>query len=496
MPNGRTRSGSVPSATVSAQRLVRSGRRRSNSTVAAPVRKGIRVAMIKTATKYTPTAQNTVADLFAQVDAAERWFADQKNQADHFNPHFADELRIFLAPEWYFRKVGTPYTHAEMRQLVEDIKRKSATRRKWIVVAGTIYFGLGYDQMIVDPVAGGVTADVQGHFQLTNRAGADVLPVYANPANPTVQWYIGNVCPIVKEGALLHHRFKIYEHDIAEDKDQSGEEKWGMFTLGTVAARRALAGTATFESDGVRFAIDVCRDHVMCGATWSYADAKSRKDRLEKEQDKGVDVQLVVANDVPLNTWGGCVCRDGGHLLRCDGTGSGSVLALAVARDHPPIDDTTLLDEYLIAEDQARPLWDANVAGDQFLFETDDQIKAVIRQRDVKRVEIEEQRKTVNLRRLLRTARKKRAQQEELDRLEASLRVYERDVVAPRRAQAQRDVDLFKDADATMTRKQLAIQDVMAVRIAQSKTLGASNDTGAGGLYTWPGRIYVDDEET
>ncbi|MBK8268660.1 MAG: hypothetical protein IPK83_10325 [Planctomycetes bacterium] len=74
---------------------------------------------------------------------------------------------------------------------------------------------------------------------LCPRAATDASPTRAEPALP-VQWFVGNVALVFRQGRLLHHRFKIYEHDIADDKKTSGQEKWAMFTL-SLAARRQLA---------------------------------------------------------------------------------------------------------------------------------------------------------------------------------------------------------------------------------------------------------------
>ncbi|MBK8268661.1 MAG: hypothetical protein IPK83_10330 [Planctomycetes bacterium] len=103
-----------------AQRQVRTTAPVETATVAAPARRGIRLAMLAIETFYTPARTNTVDQLLDYVRQADARFAAEDN------PFNDQELRIFLAPEWYFRNVGTPFTHADMRAIVEELRLKTA----------------------------------------------------------------------------------------------------------------------------------------------------------------------------------------------------------------------------------------------------------------------------------------------------------------------------------------------------------------------------------
>jgi hypothetical protein len=297
--------------------------------------RGTRVAMSAVQTEYKPTATRTVDELFASIDLAQTSI-DRDGKTD-------DDLNIFLAPEWYFRKHGAvPFTHREMRKIVEDIKTKSLNPKyaNWLIVPGTVYFGMGYDGVdFATPLAVAAKTDIETYFTLKKQLAADDSPLRDEPGAPT-HFLIGNVGVVVYQGKLVNYRFKIFEHDIHDDAKASKREQWAYERMPLMDAINqsgpALFGV-THKGKSFSFAHEICREHMMQTAALKFARRHKVKDPPvpKKPGVDGVDIHLLVCNDVGLQA-PSIVARDAGFFLHCEGKGDDTNNVYAIKRAAPP----------------------------------------------------------------------------------------------------------------------------------------------------------------
>ena len=297
--------------------------------------RGVRVAMSAVQTEYKPTMTRTVDELFASIDLAQTSI-DTDGKTD-------DDLNIFLAPEWYFRKHGeVPFTHREMRTIVEDIKTKSLNPKyaNWLIVPGTIYFGMGYGGVdFATPVALTAKSDIETYFTLKKQLAADDSPLRDEPGAPT-HFLIGNVGVVVYQGKLVNYRFKIFEHDIHDVAKVSKREQWAYERIPLMDAINesgaALFGL-THKGKSFSFAHEICREHMMQTAALKFARRHKVTDPPvpAKPGRNGVDIHLLVCNDVGLQE-PSIIARDAGFFLHCEGKDDNTNNVYSIKRTAPP----------------------------------------------------------------------------------------------------------------------------------------------------------------
>jgi len=210
-------------------------------------------------------------------------------------------LRVFLAPEWYFRLSDRPLTQIEQLEILDALDKLSKNFSKWLIIPGSIFWTPTLEK-------------------------EKMLEVF-------------NTAPIYKDG-VLQVNTKHNQNDALDKK----REIWGMDQVSEEDFDN-IAGPAIFECDGWECAFEICRDHSQRVAIFDYIS--------QKPVGSGVDVQIVVSNGVTLST-GTCsdAVRDGGCIVKCDGEG-GNGLLVRVERSGP-LDG--LLDDYekLGTEQKAR----------------------------------------------------------------------------------------------------------------------------------------------
>ncbi len=326
------------------------------TTHATTVKKGILVAIVQGSTYNAPTAdqQNSVGMIRDCITAAEAHF--QSTPAKYKN----EELRIFMAPEWYFRKPGpkertsTPYTHAEMRQIVDDLLAISAEDefQNWVILPGTIYFGLEYTDYVdlTEPSSIAARAqDVIDYFKLPTAADTDA-PIRPAPnlitgrfkKNKKIkQWVVGNLGIVAHRGNLLNYHFKWIQQDIAVG-DSSGSKPnhvWATNLL-TFDEAKLVTRSGCFEIPcddnlyGSRTSFtctyDICRDHKI-GIGMARCEEKTTDPKL-------VDIHFLISNGIsPFKA--SISARKGGHFLYCDGEGAKAVAKQVTTPAPVPIKD-------------------------------------------------------------------------------------------------------------------------------------------------------------
>jgi hypothetical protein len=330
--------------TLTAQRLVSDSPALSLATIVLPVVDVVRVAMLSTTTSMDPGVTYTVANFRTHVANAEAHF----NGLEATDVLHTEVLRIFIAPEWYFRRGsanGGHYTHAEMRTIVEELKGVSAEFPRWLIVPGTIFFGLGYDVTGGAPNLATLQGDITNCFRLTIGApDGDPLPVRAEPLNPNA-WWVGALGVALAGGGVVHRLFKNYEQDI--DQPRRDRDFWAMNFL-PPATRLTTAGTTLFTYrepityTQFNMALEICRDHRMQRTVKEHA--------LAQAASPGLDIHIVVSNHVDVDPIQACPHLRG-VLLRCDGRlGTNEVIEVTTRTAFPCRDHALILEMARLSE--------------------------------------------------------------------------------------------------------------------------------------------------
>lgn len=191
-------------------------------------------------------------------------------------------LRVFMAPEWFFRPHARPYTAAERKRVRAKLARIARNFPGWVIVPGTIYW---------------------------------------SPTDPaTAPLKVFNECPIYVFGEHTQTLTKVNEHDLTVAAKATASEMWGMDDLDRSGLRASAIASirnqrSTFDvtpTEGhlgtVTFCADICRDQVVGVGARRYAAAGGA----------GVDVHLLVSSETtPVNHF--IAARDGGLFSQLDG---------------------------------------------------------------------------------------------------------------------------------------------------------------------------------
>jgi hypothetical protein len=227
-----------------------------------------------------------------------------------------DTLPVFMGPEWFFRRAEGVYSEAERDEIIEALKAMS--RKSFgglLMVPGTIFWG--------------------------NQEGS---------STGSSRWEVFNCAPVIYDGEEVLRCYKLCENDIRRVEDR--EKRWGMYNPVTTAgvALGAIPMPSTYEElrsvppvfnranveryaaglryqgpgsvphgnlftvEGIRFAIDVCRDHGQGILAMRYAN--------DEPEPEPVDVHLTVSSGMEIQPQ--CVvAREGGYFAICDGNRAG-----------------------------------------------------------------------------------------------------------------------------------------------------------------------------
>lgn len=239
----------------------------------------------------------------------------------------SNTIRLFVAPEWYFRRKDRPYTLQEVTTMLQLLLEKSRSLKSWLIAPGTVFWG--------------------------EQAGDN--------------WTVYNMAPVVFEGSLLSVIHKQYEADISNDPEQKRTQTWGIpESNGLPATVRASnkviqalgkspsdsLSSGFFSCKNLRFALDICRDHAgnerrLKKTIESIANEKisERKISLSSTSaiDKNTEEQVCLdynAAFVHIHILLSCgaeplkksnVAGRGGFLIQCDGSAGSPQETLSVA---------------------------------------------------------------------------------------------------------------------------------------------------------------------
>lgn len=170
------------------------------------------------------------------------------------------ELRMLLAPEWYFRKGKTqpPYTPAELRTIVDEVCKLSKAHPEWLIIPGTVYFGVGHAKPFWKLTAEELKAagaDILAAMKLETGKETQAAPTRAEPS-PAKTWFVGNLCPVIAGGKLLHYSIK---RDAGE-APREGEEFFAPYWVDPRKVDELCRGSF-FAFKGLELCLEICRDH-------------------------------------------------------------------------------------------------------------------------------------------------------------------------------------------------------------------------------------------
>lgn len=242
------------------------------------------------------------------------------------NQHFSGDptgtLKLFMAPEWFFRKEKSPYTLAETKSLLNQLIVESGKPPldSWLIVPGTIYWG--------EKISGN-------------------------------KWRVFNAAIATGNGKLLSLIHKQHEADIA--KERAKFEQWGtendlgkaiqasvkiLQELGVDTNSVDIQGL--FDYRDVSFALEVCADHgPAVKRLKSQVEERVRPKLpegsvLQLFDSRFVDIHLLISNSAtqtPLSV----IARSGGYFIQCEGAyadpaknlqGSAKVIRIPGLKEH------------------------------------------------------------------------------------------------------------------------------------------------------------------
>lgn len=299
------------------------------ASVDTPRRVPVRLAMLEIKTSTAPTVEYTVDMVVDCLRQAEKYFKSQEDYVEN-------ELRVFVGPEWFFRKPGDPYSHREMHEIVTELRGKTGTDefQYWLVVPGTIYFGLGYDEQIGEDHMDDVAREIEAYFGLP--AGDDAPDIRPDPVAP-VQWFVGNLAVAICQGRIMGYHFKTFQQDIdpSRKKIDNPIELWAMEAL-PLAHKIILSHMPFFRLPGLglEVALEICRDHNQMTNRFYYGAFFDGP---------GTHLQIVMCYGVEFRK-AACVARAGGYFLRCNGTPGAHVTKVDTAA--PDVDSGEIIDNW------------------------------------------------------------------------------------------------------------------------------------------------------
>ncbi|MCB0584374.1 MAG: hypothetical protein KDD06_03475 [Phaeodactylibacter sp.] len=282
-----------------------------------------------------------LADQYKDEDnILQRWGVMLKaiNQAGSFiKKMYSDEksLKLFLGPEWFFRKKNVmetdaqlaadpkiplnyvpPFTQKEVISLIEKLLKDSQIEayRSWLIVPGTIYWGKKGKQGRWDTYNVAVAINNGKLHSLVHKQGnADVWADHEN-------WGTGDDL----------------KKAIAESKNLIQELK----KRNIINKNEIVDTQGFFTCQNIRFGMDICQDHdptirlmkETINATprlngriegrFPYCNVTDENGLDLALRQSFVDVHLLVSNGQAVNP-NGVIARKGGIVVQADGSVSG-----------------------------------------------------------------------------------------------------------------------------------------------------------------------------
>jgi hypothetical protein len=209
-----------------------------------------------------------VSDADVRVDMLEPRIAEAERQRQQATGGKAGgkNLGVFLGPEWFFKRPGTPYTEADRDHIIARLCQISQRFPELLIVPGTI---------------------------LWRRA----------PQRRKGKGLMANSAPVIYGGDLVHmvHKHNINGDTEGYDKEQSAEE-WANFQASAQIEH-------FFDIDNVRFVLEICGDHAE-----RFASREYDKDPTMRKADTALLVSHGASSALASNT----MVVEGGRMFHSD----------------------------------------------------------------------------------------------------------------------------------------------------------------------------------
>jgi len=256
-----------------------------------------------------------------------------------------ETLKIFMAPEFYFRGAHGAYSHDLVSQIIpmmEALGTSSSLYQHWLFVFGTA-IAASEDEVTFCQTCGANPNTVR--FDLTGKKTTGVCK--NNPAHVIVTGNYGaevqNVA-LIQKGADTHMVVKEYISGIdyignQVDVVQGTKKNPLLNTLNAIAPqgsnRSRIAskfqdermGGGVFTMDGITFGMEICLDHIQStgadGRLANYANS--------------IQILLIPSYGMSITHH---PCVPGGIIFNVDGRGSGTSEVVVKGHMMPPIVST------------------------------------------------------------------------------------------------------------------------------------------------------------
>ncbi|RZU53469.1 glycosyl transferase-like sugar-binding protein [Krasilnikovia cinnamomea] len=222
-------------------------------------------------------AEVRIAMLTAKIEAAHERF--QELRGEDRAP--GNMLALFTAPEWYFKRPGTPFTQADKAQIAGAITALSRRLPDMVIVPGSIMWSQGRGDQA----------------RLYNTA---IVVMNGRQVNQTNKYH---------EGMDIIGYYPKGDTTLAEALKEVWRRGGSPEPTHAVDVAPDPGGDSSFFTIGERtFALEICQDH-------NYKRAAEHFNRRNFGTDEGADVQILISNGAKLNT---SVLRPGGIAVSND----------------------------------------------------------------------------------------------------------------------------------------------------------------------------------
>lgn len=253
-----------------------------------------------------------------------------------------ETLKIFMAPEFYFRGANGAYSHDLVSQIIpmmQDLGTATSLYQHWLFVFGTA-IAASEDEVTYCSTCGATPNTVQFNLVGTKTTGV----CRNNPAHSVVigSWgaEVQNVA-LIQKGADTHMVVKEYISGIdyaggQVDVKQGTKKNPVWNTLNTIAPQGSnqsriaskyqdeRMGGGVFTMDGITFGMEICLDHIQ---------STGPNGRLANY---GNSIQILL-----IPSYGMTIthhpCLPGGIIFNVDGRGSGTSEVVVKGHVAPPI---------------------------------------------------------------------------------------------------------------------------------------------------------------
>jgi hypothetical protein len=210
------------------------------------------------------------------------------------DPNARDAIALFTAPEWYFKRPGTPFTEADKQQIFHTVRSLSAQHPGMLIVPGSVVWGTGRgDGAELRSTTMAVMNGSRLHEQNKRKDAFDTDGYF----------------PDDDEAA---------GDDTIEQRRYAEWERGGGLRTGADAGRNPRemppnidGQPAAFQVGSLTFALEICADNVNGRALWDFGQGRF-------PQQHPADVHILVsagASPMPSKA----VLREGGIAVGNDG---------------------------------------------------------------------------------------------------------------------------------------------------------------------------------